>query len=328
MKFATVLIALGFSSPILTALIISFSPIPIFSSEMEVKVDNNRYTISMFMIITGMFIGIWRIKSLSNKLTGILIIHKGMEGMDTSSIKKALPKSFLKGKLDEIILDEGHQISEGKVLSPSRALSVINNLDQQIKTRINGRDTADVQLAYAGLAPVPLLVTAGFKITSRQSCLLLDYSRGGYWHGIDDIDDHEKLVIEKPIGEITDEVAIILPFSIDIVKKQIPDRLYDKSYTLRLENGVRTESLNSTEKQIRIAIDFYTHCSNLRAKYPDLKEIHLYMASQASFAFRLGTMLTTSVMPKVSVYQFNGATSEYIWGVSFETDKSPSIVNN
>ncbi len=48
--------------------------------------------------------------------------------MDTSNIKKSLPKSFLKGKLDVIDLHEGHQVSEGRVLSPERTLSVISNL--------------------------------------------------------------------------------------------------------------------------------------------------------------------------------------------------------
>ncbi len=118
---------------------------------------------------------------------------------------------------------------------------------------------------------------------------------------------------------------MILPFSVDIVEKQLPDKFFNKSYMLCLEKGARPDSLNSNEKQIHIATDCYTHCANLRAKHPDLEEIHLFIASQASFAFRLGRMITTSVMPKVSVYQFDGALGKYTWGVSFETDKAPSI---
>lgn len=326
MKFATFLIISGLSLPMLVTLLISFDLVPFIPSEIEVQLSNSQTLISALMIILGIAIGIWRINSLSKKLTGILIIHRGMEGMNTSNIKKSLPKSFAKGKLDIIDLHEGHQISESKVLSPERALSVISNLDQQLKTRLNGRDISDVKLAYAGLAPIPLLVTAGFKVTSRQNCFILDYSRDGSWHGIDDIDDQETFTIENPVGKITSEVAIILPFSVDIVETQLPNKLYNKSYTFHLKNDARPDSLNSTEKQIRIAKACYTHCANLRAKHPDLKEIHLYIASQASFAFRIGTMLTTSVMPKIYVYQFDGTLNKYTWGVSFETDSSPSIV--
>ncbi len=164
MKFATAIIILGVSTlpfPVLTTLLISFDFLP---SDIEIQLNNEPTLISISLIIAGLVVGIWRAISLSKKLTGILIIHRGMEGMSTSDIKKALPKSLLKGKLDVIDLHQGHQISEGRVISSKHALSYINNLDQQLDTRLNSKDIYDVKLAYAGLAPIPLLMTAGFKI--------------------------------------------------------------------------------------------------------------------------------------------------------------------
>jgi len=287
---------------------------------------DNLYFYGVFSLVAGSIVGVYRLSFIQKQTTGILIIHRGMEGMSTTAIQHALPKSFSKGKLEIIDLHEGHQINEGKVISPGRALEVVNGLDQQIKTRLNGRDISEVKLAYGGLAPIPLLVTAGYRITSRQECLTLDYSRAGTWHGLDDIDDMEEISIIAPNGEIKDDVAVILPFSVEISETQLPNSLSGKSYIIHLENGARPDSLNSTDKQKRIATEFYTLCANMKAKHPDFNEIHLFLASQASFAFRLGTMLTTSVMPKISVYQYDSATGKYDWGVTISAGNKPVII--
>ena len=59
--------------------------------------------------------------------------------------------------------------------------------------------------------------------------------------------------------------------------------------------------------------------------HPEINEIHLYMASQASFAFKLGTMIATSVMPKISIYQYNSAAGKYDWGVTISSERKPKI---
>ncbi len=79
MKFATFLIISGMSFPLLIGLLISFDLIPFIPSEIEIQLNNSQDLISLSMVIIGIAIGIWRIKYLSKKLTGILIIHRGKE---------------------------------------------------------------------------------------------------------------------------------------------------------------------------------------------------------------------------------------------------------
>ena len=326
MSFATFAIGSGITillSGGVWKLLLAFELIDV---PVNITFDANDYSgLGVFLIVIGLAIGILRLIDLGKQLTGILIIHRGMEGMDTNSVQKALPKTLSKGKLEIIDLHEGHQIYQGKVSNPERALDVINNLNQQLQTRLNGRNINDVQLAYGGLAPIPLLAAAGFKITSRQNCLILDYSRTGSWHGLDDIDDMEKITISKPKAEIKEKVAIIMPLSVDISEVQLPDELVGKSYSINLENGPRLDSLNSTDKQNRVANEFYTLCANMKGSHPEINEIHLYMASQASFAFKIGTMITTSVMPKISIYQYNSATGKYDWGVTISGESKLKI---
>jgi len=301
----------------------------VFNIPSSISFNANDYSgFGIILIIFGLAIGIVRLIDLGKQLTGILIVHRGMEGMETSAIKNVLPKSLLKGKLEIIDLHEGHQIHQGKVIHPERALEVINHLDQQIKTRLNGRLISEVNLAYGGLAPIPLMVAAGFKVTSRQNCIILDYSRVGSWHGLDNIDDQEEITVSGPKEAIDENVAIIMPFSLSIADSQLPDVLSKKSYSMSLRDGARPDSLNSTDKQNRVANEFYKLCANMKATHPNVKEIHVFIASQASFAFRLGTMLTTSVMPKISIYQYDSSLGEYSWGVTITSGINPTITNS
>lgn len=326
MSLATFIIGVGLSLlsvKVLTSLLISFEKIP---AEFTLNPNNISPLFPMALIVTGIVIGILRIKKLDSKLTGLLMIYRGMEGMNIQNAQKALPKSFSKGNLDTIDLLYGHQQNNGRSVSPELALDIINSIDHQISSRMNFRETSEVQMAFAGLAPIPLLTALGFKVSSRQDCLILDQNRNGSWHCIDDIDDLEKLHIEHPADEITTSVSLIVPFTVDIAKESLPLEHQNTTYILRLDKGARPSSLNSEDKQKRIAGELYVFLANLRAIHPKIVDIHIYAAYQASFAFRIGTIITSSVMPSCHFYQFDGNMGKYSWGVSFSSGDKPSLV--
>jgi hypothetical protein len=293
----------------------------------EFAINDNEYALVGIGIILVSFVGIiWRVVSINKKLTGILILHRGMEGMRASNAQDALPKSFSRGKLDIVDIYESNQLSEGEVISPKHALTKIKGIDQLVSTRLQGVKPSEVQLAYAGLAPIPLLVTAGYKVSSRQNCLVLEYDRLTNWHSLDDADDQETLKISEPHEVTGHQVAIILPFSVEITEPQIPMSFAGKAYVMQLENGARVDSLNSEAKQKRIVKQFYNLCASLKAKHPSVTEIHIFMACQASFAFRLGQIITTSVMPTLLIYQYDVAKHSYSWNVKIENGREPEVI--
>jgi len=279
------------------------------------------------LLIVGVLVGLWRIKKVNERTTGLLIVHRGMEGMETMTPQSALPSSFSNGRLEIVNVDEVNQLDHGKVHRPHDALKAIADLPRQISTRTGNHASADLKLAYAGLAPVPLLVAAGYVISSRQKCLILDYRRGSGWHCLDVLDDDEDVTISPPLDVIGQEVAITLPFSVAIARDQLPETLQSKAYTVDLSAGARLDSMESEQKQVRIARQIYSFISNLKSKHPSLEEIHIYMATQASFSFRFGTMITTSVHPSIKVYQYDPSSGGYTWGVGIENGKDIYIVD-
>ena len=145
---------------------------------------------------------------------------------------------------------------------------------------------------------------------------------------MDDADDDEVVSVVTPSGKIEHNAAVVLPFSVEIAPCQLPDALSDKAYFINLANGARMDSLNSEDKQLRVLKSFYTLCANMKAAHPEIQTIHVYMASQASLAFRLGTMITSSVMPAMAIYQYNSHTGQYGWGVMIKSNHKPYIIDN
>ena len=281
---------------------------------------------SGFSLLTiGTLLGLWRIRIFSQKITGILVVHRGMEGMEISQAKAAVPRSFSNGRLDVIDLQEGHRLHQGVTEHPERALRTIIDLPRQISTRITDQESSEVKLAYAGLAPVPLLVAAGYTISSRQRCLIMDRDRVNGWHCLDTPDDEEGILIDHPDSAGTESLAIVIPFSVAIAQDQIPEKYADNTYFIRLAGGPRADSLSSEKKQQRIVKEIYTFLANLKANNSRLDKVHIFLGAQASFCFRLGTIISMSVHPPIAVYQYDTVAGAYSWGVEFELGREPGI---
>lgn len=289
--------------------------------------SNNIHDIlAVLLIAIGLSIVILRLFKLEKTLTGILIFHEGMSGMDLSEAEKALPKSFKKGKFRSIVLEEGDRMELGRVLDAESALESIKSLPLMLKSELNDADSSRVNLAYSGLAPIPLLFTAGYLLTSRKRILFLDYHRGEGWHCLDSLDDNEEVLSDVNVNEDATDVALILSFSVEISTSQIPDDLGGNTIKLSLEGGARIDSLNSEEKQKRISNLVYETIANKIKDYPAVKCFHLFIASQASMVARLGSMISSSVHAEVRIYQFDPTAQGYLWGVSLRSGKFPVIV--
>lgn len=321
MKIAAVLVVGGVAILVgggLWSILISFDFLPV---SIEIG-PGTPVGIGLVLILMGVLLGIYRQSAIDKTTTGILIIHKAMAGMDTSSPRAALPRKMSSGRLDIISLVEGKFHQNGRLIDPSAALRTISNIDQQLASRLGGDNKAMV--AYAGLAPIPLLVTAGYRVSSRQISIALDFDRTRGWHALDEIDNKEELIITRPEEPIHTECALVMPFSVNIGVEQVPTNLRQLSYWLQLGNGPRADSLNSEEKQRRIGMTIYNLLAGLRSDWADLEVVHIFLASQASWAYRLGTLITMSVHPSLRIYQFEDG--RYSWSVKIRAGEDPTLI--
>jgi len=322
-KMAFYLVAAGIGLLSMSAVwvvLVSFESFPI---DLEIGPRDSSIFGFFLLVLPGIGLAIWRQNQLSQTTTGILIFHRGMAGMDTSNPESVLPRSMRIGQLRTITIDNQSLQQDGRLVDPSVALRPVNSIDTQISSNLT--DASSPSIAYAGLAPIPLLFAAGYRISSRQLSLILDYDRSNGWHLLDEEDDGEKILVNKPNGDCGEakHCSIVLPLSVEISADQIPDNLKRCVYWIRLENGARADSLSSDAKQKRLAKEMYNVLAGIRAEFPALEVVHIFMACQASWAVRFGTMVTMSVHPTVAVYQFENG--EYRWGVRIEPECDPEI---
>ena len=156
--------------------------------------------------------------------------------------------------------------------------------------------------------------------------MVLDFVRGKGWHGLDSPDDNEQLVMHAPTLDCLNEVALVCGLSVPISLAQLPESLKNSVYWIELEQGARADSLSSEAKQIRLCHVIYNFLSSLKQIQKDLKVVHIFIAAQASFCFRMGTIISASVHPEVRVYQYDPASSAYSWGVSIKNGVDPSVI--
>lgn len=267
------------------------------------------------LILAGLSIGFWRISSNSKKVGCFLVDHRGMKGMDLGDPQKDLPGSCKAGEVR--IIKIGYSENKKEILNKIEALN--ERLSQDFSDAGNSK----ANLVYAGLAPVPFLFYAGVCLTSRKHCkIVFDWDRhSGTWHEPSKPSQNLSFVIERPEQSVGEILALAMPLSAPFGAEPIMSTLGEMPIMwLRLQGGASQDSIASSLDQQRLAKEFYDVLAGLRAEHPNLKTVHLFIAAQASFVFRLGQQYSTSVHPPVHLYGFNASKNCYDWKLKIDGD--------
>ncbi len=205
---------------------------------------------------------------------------------------KDLPGSCKTGQVRLINIE----FSENK----NEVLRKIDALNDRLKQDLANGANDKAELVYAGLAPVPFLFYAGAVVSSRKQCkMILDWDRKvGTWHEPDRARQNLSFETKSPEDQVTAELAIAMPLSVAFSENPVLKVTGGVPILwLRLPTEPNQDSLSNKHDQEALAQEFYNTLSSLRDTYPDLKRVHLFIAAQASFVFRIGQQFSTGVHP-------------------------------
>ncbi|APG27192.1 hypothetical protein A7E78_04685 [Syntrophotalea acetylenivorans] len=272
--------------------------------------------VGLLLIAVGLTLGIWRILKSSTTVGCFLVVHKGMPGMDLGNPKASLPGVCKRGEIREIQIP---YLAEKK-----EVMRKIESVSDRIQQDINHKNEC-TSLAYAGMAPIPFLFYTGHLLTNRQHVkYILDWDRDyGIWHDLGAKPHNIKLKEERPASEALEEIAIAIPLSVEISEQSIHSTIGKNIpiLWLRHPNGASRDSLNSEKDQILCSTQFYNCLAGIRSEYLGLKQVHLFVAAQASFVFRLGQSYTASTHPPISIYGFDAKAGVYDWSINISEQK-------
>jgi len=281
------------------------------SFSVSVGPDTVTYT-GLGLLLIGVILGLWGVREIKKKRASCLLYFRGLPGMHDKPPTSDLPLKYRYGDVSHLTLDT-ISVSNHNVLEHIKIFR--NMLDEKLFQL--GTDAPF--LVFAGLAPVPLLYAAGVTISNRANLITMDYNRFEQnWHTLDAPDDMEEVEVSFPEYFSGTEIAIAIPFSINISESHIPSTFSDKTIWVKLQTGgPRTDSISSSLKLNRILKIVHDLIRNLRGRngYSNIGKIHLFIAAQASTVFKLGTEYQPNAYPAAQIYHFDAGKGEYTWSV-------------
>lgn len=267
----------------------------------------------------------------------ILIEHLGTgEAKPFKDLSRSLPRGLSHDPNENIVIDQNPYIKNLQVTDPNQALNELLNLERDLKRK--SEQVSNLEIVYAGMAPVPFLFCAGYLLSNKTKVHPLDWNRKDEkWHPLNESAKGYYLsFIEPDDAKEAKEIAITFPLTFDIneavllseigkmpiVRAKLIDPVTNQ------ETPHRIDLLSSRIDQARCAKQFQEFINGVLKTYPKVERIHLSIAAQASFSFQLGRQVLPKNHGDIVIHQFsrNGNT-KYPWAVVITTD-SIAIQNN
>lgn len=259
----------------------------------------------------------------------IIVRHMGLVDHGIGDIRNFLPKKIkrIRPQPFAVIHPNSNKTTSKEELDVQ--LENICRLPHFIKDSGETLNNAKKHILYGGVAPVPMVATAGHIVSNMQDVHVGDWSRKKKkWHFNNEFDDGEELVFKVEGNERKDAstVSIAISFSIpaDLVtiNKEFPD---SPLHVVTVKQPkLKYDSLCSKDKQDRFAIEILEFINNnIIPEYPNLNLINLFVTAQASFVFRLGSVLHQGHLPRILFHHFDRDSDgkKHPWGVLLNDNK-------
>lgn len=264
----------------------------------------------------------------------IKIRHMGLIDHSIGDVKNYMPRNLkrIKAQPFDIEFDNSHKTTNIDELK--QQLDQVSRLPLFIKDSGRSLNNGKKHLVYGGVAPVPMLAAAGHLISNMQNVHVADWERTKKkWHFNDELDDGEKLKFEN-MGQSNNEaisvnigISLSLPLRQKNIVTEFPDCAFYKVTFASDDLGY--DKICSEVKQGRLVKDVLEFINiEIIPNYPNLEQLNFFVAAQASFVFRLGSVLNQGHLPKIVFYHFNPDhdVKTHPWGVVLNGENGYEVV--
>lgn len=277
--------------------------------------------ISLLMIFYTEYQG----KMEANDSQLIKIRHMGLIDHSIDDVYNYMPRKLkrIKPQPFDIEFDNSHKTTNIDELQ--QQLDQICRLPQTIKDSGRSLNNGKKHLVYGAVAPVPMLAAAGHLVSNMQNVHVADWDREAKkWHFNELLDDGEKLnfeILNKKDNQTTSvniAISLSLKLRLNNIETEFPNSAF---YQVSLDSGDHGyDKISSEAKQERLVKNILEFINNeIIPSYPKLEQLNFFVAAQASFVFRLGSVLNQGHLPKVVFYHFNPVheVKTHPWGIAF-----------
>jgi hypothetical protein len=309
--------------------------IALLNKYLHLNIEDSNVKVNYFLLLLASVVaftlirtGVWfhfKTKEKVTKKTMVQICHSSIESVGYSKIDKDLTDYVV----EPYHLNQVEELKKPNEPNLKHALREQEKFVQKVLNRIGG--SSDVDLAFLGLAHIPLMVLLGFQLANKASAMFFEWNQNELlWEEIEDsIVENQPLLLDKSIHkqdtQITKDVIIKIGVTYPIEDWQLSGLNLENlnSYYLHLEvperNAVtNVKQLNQYQQKFRGLLD------EINQTYPLLERVHLFYSGQPSLAYRLGSAITSRMDKEMWVYNYIASSSpKYPWAINLRKDGQP-----
>jgi hypothetical protein len=244
-----------------------------------------------------------------------------MEQIPANAIKAWLPADLQDCEYIEIHIDQCDLVQNGRLIEPYEAARRQRDLEQRVAALLALHP--DAQLAYYGIAHIPLLFLAGYTLSNRRAILLFENDRyRRSWDLLQRTGATPQLQlsglpadIERRQGDVVVRISISYRVTEDAVSEVIPEPLAS------IELGLDQPQLDAVTSEAQLwayTRAFRTKMDQIHHYLPRATGIHIFYAGPPALAFAYGQHVSKTIHPRLVIYNFFGRDQpRYSWGFDF-----------
>lgn len=258
-------------------------------------------------------------ESVCMPATLIAIRHQSMEQIPARAIQAALPQELRNCIYREFVVDQCDLFQSGRLSDPGEAVRRQRDLEMRVAALL--AEHPEAQLAYYGIAHIPLLFLAGLTLSNRRAVMLFESDR--YTRGWDLLQRggaaSELHVTGLPahVDRRPSDVVVRISISYQITEEAVTEVIRDPLASVELALAQpRLDALTSEAQLWAYARAFRCMMDQIHQCLPLAACIHIFYAGPPMLAFACGQQVSKTIHPRLIVYNYFGRDlPRYSWGL-------------
>ncbi len=251
--------------------------------------------------------------------TLVVICHQSLEPLLPQNIRASLPPVLQTASVREILVDQTDLFVNGRLIDPMGAARRQSDLAKRLLTEVE--TYPDVEIAYFGIAHIPLLFLAGYHLSSKQFLRFFEHDRHARtWKELDAEENFPVLTLAgMPPAPLADRGEVIVRVSISylVTSDAIAGLIANPIASLHLAIDLpKIDAVTSAAQLKNYSVQFRAMLDEIHNKLPNTQCIHLFYSGPASLAVNFGQQISRTIHPPIIAYNYYWQDNPcYSWGL-------------
>lgn len=257
--------------------------------------------------------------------TLIAIRHQSMEPLPSKLTEASLPKAVGTASVVDVEVNQTDLYDNGRLTDPVEAARRQMETVHRLAEARNSYP--DSELAYYGIAHIPLLFHMGYQVLTRAPVHFFEHNRTtDRWDRLDRSEEYPHIRITGlPASVSAEKGDVIVRISISYLVRStaIEDIVTNPIASLHLRvDHPKIDSVTSMSQIEQYSVTFRDLLDEIHRLFPNTVRVHIFYSGPVALAVNLGRRISKTIHPKIIVYNYSVSDNPpgYAWGLEVTAD--------